>query len=358
MTEKARGNKRKSESTLLNSVAKKITAEPVIDNVISNTSSNDIEMLPIETDGLSNVSFTFSILFIKPNQSELCHKSLNGSSPLHYGSEDDNEAEANKQSTSVLVNPMVRKTASTPAHDTVLLPNVAVRNEKLLSDSTRNKDGSIASSNANVTTAAEVKSSDETKNNLGKGEVLKSVFLDNDSYLKAKSTTNMKTRLTNIMNGYWTDNEAAKFCIRSRSDHPNLKMVPKYDLNIIKNVYEKMNLDAAIRPSKKKGFDFDNFIRECASTNFKLRRQKLSNLNPSKKVETVDLEIDKLIDKQKKISREFENKENRGRDSTKNNKELLKKEQELQKKEKKVEAREKKILEYMAYLKATHSQED
>ncbi|XP_057328597.1 uncharacterized protein LOC130669623 [Microplitis mediator] len=76
-----------------------------------------------------------------------------------------------------------------------------------------------------------------TVDNENSVQILPDFFFDKKWYEKAKAAFEIETRLTNIMNGYWTDKEASKLCLKVRADRPYLNAVPEKDLDNIKGIF-------------------------------------------------------------------------------------------------------------------------
>lgn len=73
-----------------------------------------------------------------------------------------------------------------------------------------------------------------TNYTLFKVQILPDFFLNKKWYEIANAAFDIENRLTNIMNGYWTDEEASKLCLKVRADRPYLHAVPEKDLDNIK----------------------------------------------------------------------------------------------------------------------------
>lgn len=116
-------------------------------------------------------------------------------------------------------------------------------------------------------------------------------------------------------------------------------------------VLEKLDDEKPIKAGKKKISSFTSLIRSCCSDNFKLRRQKHKEESSSDcnnlKVDSaenddlkmIDLEINKLIEKKKKINEAKKLKER----NLNINSEILKKKEELLKLSEELKEREMKL---------------
>ncbi|KAH0546516.1 hypothetical protein KQX54_010651, partial [Cotesia glomerata] len=108
--------------------------------------------------------------------------------------------------------------------------------------------------------------------------------MDENYYNKARSSKNVASRLSSIMSGFWSDEEASKYCLKARSDKPHLQEIGDAELMPIKNIFDAINEAIPLKIMNKKknnGVKLDDEIRNCASSNFKARRKKLKSVIPT-----------------------------------------------------------------------------
>ncbi|XP_044580404.1 MATH and LRR domain-containing protein PFE0570w-like [Cotesia glomerata] len=108
--------------------------------------------------------------------------------------------------------------------------------------------------------------------------------MDKNYYNKAGSSKNVASRLSSIMSGFWSDEEASKYCLKARSDKPHLQEIGDAELMPIKNIFNAINEAIPLKIMNKKknnGVKLDDEIRNCASSNFKARRKKLKSVIPT-----------------------------------------------------------------------------
>ncbi|XP_044578912.1 uncharacterized protein LOC123261383 [Cotesia glomerata] len=176
-------------------------------------------------------------------------------------------------------------------------------------------DGKICSNKENITeTHDNNKGRSLTADKNNKTVVVAGYRMDESYYNKAKSAKNILSRISSIMSGYWTDEQASKYCLKKRSDKPYLKQIRPAELLPIKEIFNAINDEVQLKfMNKKKNADkLDEEIRNCASSHFKARRKKMKNANTNEKptilklsnkyqdIAEIDDAIEKLIKKKKK----------------------------------------------------------